>query len=338
MDREQELKVIRRAYAKQILAEFSVVDPRVEAAFAAVRREDFLGPGPWPVPRLWRRYVPTPSDDPVYLYADKLVGIIPERGLNNGQPAFHAKLIAQAAPRAGEHVVHIGAGVGYYTAILSHMAGETGRVTAIEYDAGLAERLAANFAGRPNVRAVQGDGAKIDFDLADVIYVNAGATRPADIWLDRLDDGGRLILPLTTDEGHRGREPEQIPRHGAVFRIERHVDEFLAKWISGVAIFRCEGARDADSERALAAALEKGGWERVTHLWRNNDVPEEYCWLRAPGWCLTYDFPNFPVSEISVPDQTRNTDTSRSQASLLRAISLGMICGFDKALLGRGIR
>jgi hypothetical protein len=32
------------------------------------------------------------------------------------------------------------------------------------------------------------------------------------------------------------------------------------------------------------------------------------------------------------------TDTSRSQASLLRAISLGMICGFDKALLGRGIR
>ncbi len=37
------------------------------------------------------------------------------------------------------------------------------------------------------------------FDLADVIYVNAGATRPADIWLDRLNDGGRLVLPLTTD-------------------------------------------------------------------------------------------------------------------------------------------
>jgi len=26
-----------------------------------------------------------------------------------------------------------------------------------------------------------------------------GATRPADAWLDRLKEGGRLILPLTTD-------------------------------------------------------------------------------------------------------------------------------------------
>jgi protein-L-isoaspartate O-methyltransferase len=34
---------------------------------------------------------------------------------------------------------------------------------------------------------------------ADVIYVNAGATRPADVWLDRLKEGGRLILPLTAD-------------------------------------------------------------------------------------------------------------------------------------------
>jgi protein-L-isoaspartate(D-aspartate) O-methyltransferase len=103
-------------------------------------------------------------------------------------------LIAAAAPRPGERVVHIGAGVGYYTAILAHMVGES-RVTAIEFDGGLAERLAANFAGQPNVRALQGDGgAQIEFDPADVIYVNAGATRPADVWLDRLKGGGRLIL------------------------------------------------------------------------------------------------------------------------------------------------
>ena len=30
---------------------------------------------------------------------------------------------------------------------------------------------------------------------ADVILVNAGATRPAERWLDGLRDGGRLILP-----------------------------------------------------------------------------------------------------------------------------------------------
>ena len=182
---QEELAIVRRAYAKHVLANADVDDAHVEAAFAAVRREHFLGPGPWPMLRWPHRYVPTPSDDPVYLYQDALVGIIPERVLNNGQPWLHAMLIAAAAPGPGEHVVHIGAGVGYYTAILAHMVGESGRVTAIEFDDGLAERVAANFAGQPSVRALQGDGSQIEFDLADVIYMNAGATRPADIWLDR---------------------------------------------------------------------------------------------------------------------------------------------------------
>ena len=51
-----------------------------------------------------------------------VVGIIPEPNLNNGQPSLHAALIASAAPRAGEHAVHVGAGVGYYTAILHRTA------------------------------------------------------------------------------------------------------------------------------------------------------------------------------------------------------------------------
>jgi protein-L-isoaspartate(D-aspartate) O-methyltransferase len=41
---ESELDIVRRAYAKQVMAAAGVEDPRVEAAFAAVRREDFLGP------------------------------------------------------------------------------------------------------------------------------------------------------------------------------------------------------------------------------------------------------------------------------------------------------
>jgi hypothetical protein len=59
-------------------------------------------------------YVPTPDADPAHLYADLLVGIIPERRLNNGMPSYHALLMAQAAIQPGEHIVHIGAGVGYY--------------------------------------------------------------------------------------------------------------------------------------------------------------------------------------------------------------------------------
>jgi protein-L-isoaspartate(D-aspartate) O-methyltransferase len=273
-----ELAIVRRAFAKQIMVPFNAAHPRVEAAFAAVRREAFLGPGPWPI--AYRRgYVTTPDDDPIYLYQDLLVGIVPERRLNNGQPSGHAMLMARADPRPGEHVVHIGAGVGYYSAILAHMVGESGQVTAIEYDPNLAARLAANFSGQPNVCVLQGDGARIDFDPADVFYVNAGVTRPVDLWLDRLKDAGRMILALTTDKD----------AGGAWFRIERRGDEFLAKWILAADLFRCEGARDAESERALVAALEKGGWDRVTRLYRRGDVPEEQCWLKGPDWCLAYD-------------------------------------------------
>jgi protein-L-isoaspartate(D-aspartate) O-methyltransferase len=129
----------------------------------------------------------------------------------------------------------------------------------------------------------------VAFDAADVIYVNAGATRSADIWLDRLADGGRLILPLTSNQGFMGSESVPIERRGAVFRIERRGDDFLAARIPGVAIFPCEGGRDAASEAALRAAFDKGGAERVTRLYRRGDLPEERCWLRAPGWCLAYE-------------------------------------------------
>ena len=43
MDRESELEIVRRAYAKQVMAAAEVTDRQLEAAYAAVKREDFLG-------------------------------------------------------------------------------------------------------------------------------------------------------------------------------------------------------------------------------------------------------------------------------------------------------
>jgi protein-L-isoaspartate(D-aspartate) O-methyltransferase len=290
MDREGELSIIRAAYAKQILAAAGVVDnARLEAAFSATRREDFLGPGPWWMLRNYQQYVTTPDADPVYLYTDDLVGILPERQLNNGEPSLHAHLIHRASPRVGEHVVHIGTGTGYFTAILAHLVGPSGRVTGIEYEPELAARARANFAASPNVDIVEGDGALVSFDRADVVYVNAGCTRPAESWVDRLADGGRLILPMTANRDF-GAMPtlERIMRTGAVFRVERRGKEYLAYWISPVAIFPCSGNREEGSERALAEAFAKGGWEKVTRLYRNQEIPEDRCWVRGSGWCLAY--------------------------------------------------
>jgi protein-L-isoaspartate(D-aspartate) O-methyltransferase len=288
MDRQGELSIIRAAYAKQILAVASVNDAALEAAFRETRREDFLGPGPWPILRLFGSYVTTPDADPVYLYTNDLVGILPERHLNNGQPSFHVALIHQAAPTTGEHVVHIGTGTGYFTAILAHLVGPSGRVTGIEFEPELAVRAKANFAAYPNVEIVEGDGTQISFDTADVIYVNAGCTRPAETWLDQLAEGGRLILPLTSNQNFGAKSLDQAVRAGAVFRIERRGQDYLARWISGVAIFPCAGSRDETSERALAEAFTKGGWERVERLHRNREMPAEDCWVRGRGWCLAY--------------------------------------------------
>jgi protein-L-isoaspartate(D-aspartate) O-methyltransferase len=289
MDRQGELSIIRAAYAKQILAAARVVDDaRLGAALGAIRREDFLGAGPWPIVRWFRDYVTTPDADPVYLYTDDLVGILPEQRINNGQPSLHAHLIHQASPAAGDHVVHIGTGTGYYTAILAYLVGSSGRVTGIEYEPELAARAKANFAAYPNVEIVEGDGALVPFDEADVIYVNAGCTRPAESWLDRLADGGRLILPMTSDQGFGAKSSERMASAGAVFRIERRGGEYLAYWISPVAIFPCAGSRDEASERALAAAFAKGGWRKITRLYRDQEIAEERCWLRGSGWCLAY--------------------------------------------------
>jgi protein-L-isoaspartate(D-aspartate) O-methyltransferase len=98
---------------------------------------------------------------------------VPDRRLNNGQPSLHAHLMHQASPAAGEHVVHVGTGTGYYTALLAHLVGPSGRVTGIEYDPDLAVRARANLAACKNVEIVEGDGTQVTFDAADVIYVNA---------------------------------------------------------------------------------------------------------------------------------------------------------------------
>jgi protein-L-isoaspartate(D-aspartate) O-methyltransferase len=280
------LAATRAAYARATLKAAQLDDAAVEAAFAAVPREDFLGPGPWQVFRFGKGYEPTPSDDPAHLYTNDLFGLIPERGLNNGQPSLHATLLHAAAPRPGEHAVHVGAGVGYYTAVMAHMVGPAGRTTGIEYDPGLAARAKANFAVRPNVEILQGDGAVVPFAPADVIYVNAGATRPADAWLDNLKDGGRLILPLTVSRAAGPEGAMSAANVGGVLGITRHGESYAARWISPVAIFPCAGNRDEAAERVLAETLGTPAARRVTRLLRHAHPKTEACIAHGNGWCL----------------------------------------------------
>jgi protein-L-isoaspartate(D-aspartate) O-methyltransferase len=279
-----ELTALRRAYARQVTFVGGQASNRaLEDAYAAVKREAFLGEGPWPILG-GGGYRQTPDADPAWLYADILVGIVPERKLNNGQPSGHAAWIAAAAPQPGDHVVHIGAGVGYYSAIMAHMAGPTGALTAIEFDPVLAARAENNLSHLPNATVLQGDGSVTPFAPADVIYVNAGASRPADLWLDGLKDGGRMILMLTTQANFPTVIPGQIT--GGIFLVTRRGEEFPVHFVSPVWVFPCEGMRDATSEQALAEAFAKGGFRDVTRLYRGEAPAGVTPWVQAPGWAM----------------------------------------------------
>src|SRR5438105_12947813 len=93
-------------------------DPRIEQTFKSVRREDFMPPGPWKV-LVGDNYVETLSADPRYVYQNNLIALDAEKGINNGEPFLHARWIGAVGPKAGETVTHIGAGTGYYSAVLS---------------------------------------------------------------------------------------------------------------------------------------------------------------------------------------------------------------------------
>lgn len=269
--------MLRRAYAERIAAISGVRSPALVEAFAAVPREAFLGPGPWKILDPGKdTYHDTPDADPVHVYENACVAIDPARELNNGEPGLHMGLLFLLAPTAGEHVVQVGAGTGYYTAILAELVGARGRVTAIEYDEALARRATDNLAAYPQVAVVYADGTGFDTGSANAIYVCAGVTGPSATWLDNLAVEGRLILPLTT-----------AANEGQILEV-RHLDtEFSARFVGSCGFIPCVSARDSDSEALLAEAFERGGSEQVLALRRESHSREPSCWLHGKDYCLS---------------------------------------------------
>lgn len=117
------------------------------------------------------------------------------------------------------------------------------------------------------------------FWLEGAILVNAGATHPRPLWLDRLLPGGRLILPLTVTT---------LPGStGQILKITRTEQGYAARFISRTAIFPCIGARELDADRRLWEALAKGGWESVCSLRRDQHEAVSTCWLHGYDFCLS---------------------------------------------------
>ena len=281
-----DIETLREYYAEELRAVANIQSEAVVRAFAKVPREHFLGPGPWQIVNPWRldvepSYRMTPDADARHIYHNILVGIDPERHLNNGQPSFLAFLIDALELQEGEHVVHVGCGTGYYSAILAEVVGRNGHVTAIEIDPELASRAQSNLSYLSDVQVVAGDGGDLDPGPTDAIFINAGATHPRAIWLDSLRLGGRLLVPLTVTEDTDG------GGGGRVLKVTRQLRGFTACFISGVGIFSCVGGRHQDLNQRLKEAFARDDWKSVQSLRRDPHEPSDTCWLHSERFCLS---------------------------------------------------
>lgn len=280
---------VRRFFAEEIAAVANLQSRALVEAFAAVPREEFLGPGPWMIayPDQTRPgrvlYRTTEDADPRRIYHNVLVAIDPARELNNGHPSSLAMWIDALQLREGARVFHVGCGVGYYTAVIAHVVGPTGQVVALEVDATLAARARDQLARYPWVEVVAGDGTAYDPGPVDAVLANAGLTHPPDQWLDRLVPDGRMLMPLTTFTG------APAGSVGFMLLVARVASGFAASFVSPVAIFASVAGRDPDLNERLRAALGSGRWQAVRRLRRDDHVPAESCWLHGERFCLSTD-------------------------------------------------
>jgi len=278
----ERLEAHRHFYADLVTASAGAAkNERLKAAFAAIPREHFVGVGPWKV-FVGGNYVETPTDDPAFLYQDVVVALAPERRINNGQPVLHAINLAALNVKQGEKVLHVGAGTGYYTAVLARLTGATGTVVAYEIEHDLAQNAIQNLREFSNVTVQERSGSDAPLPVCDAIYVNAAATAPLNVWLDALQLNGRLLFPLTPADG-----PGGMPGAGGMLLVTRNdTDRFDARFVCPTMFVPCVGARDEETAQKLSGAFKRGDFRNVRSLQRNSQ-PDETCWCAGNGWWLS---------------------------------------------------
>jgi protein-L-isoaspartate(D-aspartate) O-methyltransferase len=208
-NRRASLDKIRAFHVKMMAAASNSTDERFERIFELVRREVFLGPGPWQVMAYNRRYLETPNADPAFLYQNVVVALDATKGINNGEPFLHAAWIGAASPKAGETVIHVGED--------------------------LASRARQNLEPFEGVSVIDGDATVLPLPKADLIYVNAGVIAPPSFWLSALRPGGRIIFPWQANE-----------TTGVAVLLTRSETSFTATPMMPVWFIPCVGASDSD--------------------------------------------------------------------------------------------
>ena len=155
-----------------------VDDPRVLKAIGRIPRAAFV---PLDQVRL------ADNDEPVPI----------PHGQVTTQPSLTAQMVHALRLTGGEHVLEVGTGYGYQTALLASLASF---VTSIERWPDLAEQARRNLAAQQiqNVNVVEGDGTEGVPAAApyEAILVSAAFPQVPEPLVSQLRIGGRLVQPI----------------------------------------------------------------------------------------------------------------------------------------------
>lgn len=248
----------RRRYADKVMNLAGVHDPRIHDLFATVPREAFLPPPPWAVISHGTAILTSDTKD---LYDDVLVALDREQGINNGEPALHAAWLAAIDAQPGETAIHVGAGTGYYTAMLATLVAPGGSVEAFEIHAGLAHDAARNLRSYHNVAVRAQSAFGRPLLPSDLIYVNAGPLAPDPEWLRALTPGGRLIFPW-----------QPVSDWGHAVLVTRRPEGLRVRLLMTVGFIRCSGET---TRVAASGAPSEAGIAATRSVWLTEDRPPD---------------------------------------------------------------
>jgi protein-L-isoaspartate(D-aspartate) O-methyltransferase len=246
--RSVDVELARKWFAEDIGEVAPVLrNYRIVEAFAKVPREQYLGEGPWGIhSRLSIGDIHrSASRSPHHVYHDVLIAIDEASGINNGLPSLWARVYDNLDIKEGSTVLQVGAGVGYYTAILAELVSSQGHVIAYEIEPDLAERARHNLRRYPNVEVICGDATKAEsFPTVDSLTACAGVTHVPTRWLDSLKTDGQLVLPYTG-----------VDQWGFLLHLKKGAACHPVKSLGPLGAYHCVGARSDKEAEAITLAI-----------------------------------------------------------------------------------
>lgn len=279
-----DLGLRRQFFAEEVAAVANLKTPQLVEALACLPREKFLRPGPWHVrgEADFSRARTTADSGAQHVYHNYSIAIDAARQLFNGAPGIVAASIDALTLERGDRVLHVGAGLGYYSGLMAHVVGETGRVVAIEVDAELASEARTNLASLPWVDVQLGDATLLTGESFDAILISVGVTHPQRTWLNAMAPGGRMILPLTATMPALG----PLGKGFTTVLTKTGTDTFSARVLTMTAIYSGVGLRDEGLNTQLGQAMMRTPFPRFSSLRTDVHSPSATCWLHAEEFCL----------------------------------------------------